>query len=171
MIMRWVGAILVAGGAAAAGLTAIQRLGSHVRLLSALVNALEVMQSEIYFNLVALPELIGQLARRAAPPARPFFAHASKQMKLLGEESFQTLWHKALSETGAEWRTAEKDVLMDLGGLLGRYDSEAQSRAISYAKERMSELLAKAEDERARQSRIYGTLGVACGLAIVIILI
>ncbi len=170
-MIRWLGAILVAGGAAAVGLAAIQRLNTRVRLLSAFVGALEMMQSEIYFNLMPLPELMTQLSQRAAAPARPFFFRCARLMKKLGEESFQTLWHKAVCEAGEDWRSGERETLMDLGALLGRYDCEAQARGVSYAKSRMEALLAKAEQERSRQSRVYGTLGVACGLAIVIILI
>jgi len=170
-MIRWLGAILVAGATTAAGLAAAQRLGARVRLLSAFAHALDIMQSEISFNLTPLPDLMALLVHRAAAPARPFFAHCARLMKKLGDYSFHTLWQKAVSDIGPEWRTGERDTLMDLGAVLGRYDHQAQARALTLAKSRMEALLLKAESERARQSRVFGTLGVACGLAIVIILI
>ena len=170
-MLRWLGAILVAGATSAAGLAAIQRLGARVRLLSAFVTALDVMLAEITFNLTPLPELMSLLSRRSAPPARSFFLHCACLMKRLGEEPFLTLWQKAVGDMGAEWRAGERDVLMDLGAVLGRYDHKAQARAITLAKSRMEALLARAEGERARQGRIFGALGAASGLAIVIILI
>jgi len=170
-MLRWLGAILVAGATSAAGLAAIQRLGARVRLLSAFVAALEIMQAEITFNLTPLPELMSILVRRAAPPARPFFLHCARLLKRLGEESFLTLWQKAVSDMGAEWRAGERDVLMDLGAVLGRYDHKAQARALTLARNRMEALLTHAESERARQGRVFGALGAASGLAIVIILI
>lgn len=171
MIIRWIGAILVAGGTAAAGFSAVQRLHARVRLLHCMISALELMQAEIYFKLTPLPRLMEQMAKRAGAPLRPFFAHAARLMAQLGEHSFQSLWNKAVMDTGGEWKAGERELMADLGGLLGRYDVEAQCRALTYTKGRMERLLTDAEAERARQGRVYGALGVAAGLAIVIILL
>ena len=161
---------MVAGATSAAGLAAIQRMGARVRLLSALSGALELMHSEITFNFTPLPALTALLCRRAAPPVRPFFQHCTRLFQQLGEESVQALWHKAVCEAAVDWRAGEREALMDLGAALGRYDHQAQARALELTQNRIETLLARAESERARQGRVFGTLGVACGLAIVIIL-
>jgi stage III sporulation protein AB len=111
------------------------------------------------------------LARRAAGPVRPFFAHCARLTERLGEEPFHALWQKAVTEAGADWRAGERSAMMDLGGALGRYDQEAQARALTQTRARLETLLTEAEGERTRQGRVYRALGLACGLAIVIILI
>lgn len=169
--MRWIGAILVAGGAAAASLSAVQRLGARVRLLAALMDALEIIRAELQFNLTPLPALMELLASGAPAPARPFFARCARLMDLLGAHSFQALWNKALAETEGAWLTPERELMAALGGMLGRYDAEAQSRAVSYTRARMEALWRGAEEKRARQGRVYGALGLASGLAVVIILL
>ncbi|MDR1157329.1 MAG: stage III sporulation protein AB [Oscillospiraceae bacterium] len=169
--MRWIGAILVAGGASAISLAAVQNLGARVRLLAALTDALELMRAELQFNLTPLPALMEVLADRAPTPARAFFARCARLMTLLGEHSFQALWNKALTETEGAWLPPERELMATLGGLLGRYDAEAQGRAVSYVRERMEALRRCAEEKRIRQSRVYGALGLASGLAVVIILL
>lgn len=170
-MIRWLGAILVAGATTAAGLAAVQRLGARVRLLAAFLTALDIMLAELTFNLTPLPELMQLLSRRAAAPVRPFFAHCARLLQRLGEESFLALWQKTVNDMGAEWRAGERDALMDLGAVLGRYDTKGQARALTLAKTRMEALLTRAEGERLRQGRVFGALGAASGLAIVIILI
>jgi stage III sporulation protein AB len=169
--MRWIGAILVAGGAASVSLAAVQRLGARVRLLAALESALEIMRAELQFNLTPLPALAALLADRAPAPARPFFARCARLMPQLGEHSFQALWNKALAEADELWLTPERELMAALGGMLGRYDAEAQGRAVAYARERMEALWRGAEEKRARQSRVYGAMGLASGLAVIIILL
>ena len=170
-MLQIIGAILVTASTTAVGLAAVQRLGARVTLLSGVVHALEYMQTEIYFNLTPLPVILEHLSRTAAEPLRPFFARCFSYMDRLGDSSFSSLWQCAIQESRSELTGPEAQLLADMGSMLGRYDAEAQSRAISYARTRVEGLLESAEKEKTRQSRIYGVLGVMCGLAIVIILI
>ncbi len=170
-MIRLIGAILVAGGTAAVGAAAVQGLKARARLLSALIGALDIMQSELYFKLTPLPELTERLAREADAPIRPFFKKLSAGMESLGEHSFASLWEHALQACGQFWRQAEKTLLSELGGVLGRYDTEGQTRIIAYIRARLEGLLTQAEADCRQQGRVYGALGVVCGLAMVIIFI
>ncbi len=170
-MIQILGAILVTASTTAVGLAAVQRLGARVTLLSGLVHALEYMQTEIYFNLTPLPVILEHLSQTAAAPLKSFFTRSASYMDKLGDCSFSSLWQCAIQECRNDFQGAEAQLLADMGSMLGKYDAEAQCRAIAYARARVEALLENAEKEKARQGKVYGVLGVMCGLVIVIILI
>ena len=58
-----------------------------------------------------------------------------------------------------------------LGQVLGRYDADSQRRALAEAAAELRALRAEAAEDRRRLGRVYGVLGVAGGLLLVILLI
>ena len=171
-MIRLIGSILVAGGMAAAGLSAVKKLSVHVAALSSMINALEIMQLEICFRLTPIPETVKMLAATAEGPAREFFADCRKRLDSENCSSFQETWNAALREDECMGLSEqERQIISDLGPVLGRYDAEGQEKALGYARRRLEAFLTRAELERGRQGKVYGTLGAVLGILAVIIMI
>lgn len=66
---------------------------------------------------------------------------------------------------------ADLTVLRQVGGVLGRYDSESQMAVLDQAAQRLVQHQAEAEERQGRLGRVYGTLGVASGLFLSIMLL
>jgi len=167
-----IGAGLIICGTTAWGFSAVVRLRRRTKVLSGLIAALELMESELSFKLAALPELMATLSTAAAPEVRGLFVRCAARTDTIGSCSFRRMWRESL-ENSPELllRVEEYECLSELGGVLGRYDLSQQQRALHYAKARLSTFLSRAEEERTRQSRFYGTLGIASGIMAVLILI
>ena len=73
-MLRFLGAVLLTGGAGMLGLGAATRLSRRVRTLYLLTEALERMERELSFRLTSVPELFALLADYIAPPVGTFFA-------------------------------------------------------------------------------------------------
>ena len=172
VLIKILGALMLIGGAAVIGLRAVENLDNRVRLYSALIHALDLMQAEIFFRLTPLPELMEQLSRQIEPPVSLLFQDCFEHMRKKGSGSFSLIWEGTLRRSiGRELSSSALTSLCELGGILGRYDAQTQSNAILHAAKRMESCYESAQREKDRQSRVYGILGVISGLAAVIILL
>ncbi|GHU60655.1 stage III sporulation protein SpoAB [Clostridia bacterium] len=171
-MLRIIGALLVAGGMASAGIMAVWRMGERVRALSGMVAALDIIQTEISFRLTSIPDIIDMLAAGFPPPISSLFTDCQKNIGRLGELPFSAIWAKSVkSFSEGTFKPRERETLLELGNVLGRYDSDGQTQAISYARRRFEGFLQNAEEEKSRQGKVYGALGIASGAAAMIVLI
>lgn len=171
-MLKWIGIILVIGGAAAVGIRAVGQLSTRVRLIRQLIGDLGYMRSEISFNLTPMPELVERLEERSAREGKSFYQTLRTGLARLGDDSFADIWKAAVtSALGPHLKNEELTVLISIGGVLGRYDSEEQVRSIEYACERLQTYLKSAETERSEQGKVYGAVSVLSGIAAIVILI
>ena len=170
-MIKLIGAILITGGMASAGIAAVHKLSARIDLIARLLSALEIMQSEICFRLTPIPEVAEIISKGSRGEVKAMFDIVAEGAKNLGSHSLNTIWGKAVSETCKLLNPEEMYVVVGLGNSLGRYDSENQVSAIEYVRRRLERCLTDAEAEKKRQGRMYGALGLLCGLAVAIIFV
>lgn len=76
-MMRLMGAVLVAFGAAWLGLTAAEELGRKVRRLEQLSIGLELLERELWERGSPLPQVLEELSLRTGEPASTLFAQCA----------------------------------------------------------------------------------------------
>lgn len=171
-MLKMLGALMVILGAGSVGLETVLGFGRRVQVLSSLVSALELMHAELTGRLCPLPELMETLGRSVPRPLSAFFRRVCSGMEELGEKSFAEIWAQELAASPELMlNRSETELLCELGAVLGRYDVNAQARSVLYTKKRMESFLERAEEEKRERSRLAGTLSLAAGAAVVIILI
>ena len=153
------------------GLGAIRKLEGRVTALRALVEALELMERELEFRLTPMQELLEGTARRVGEPAAGFLGACARGLDELGERSLAELWAREAGERLTPLKPRDLEVVLSVGGVLGRYDAEGQRRAIAACREELTGFLAAAAEERRKQGRVYGALGVTAGAFLVILLL
>ena len=170
-MLKLLGGVLLAGGAAAMGYSASAWLARRVRTLRAMLGALELMEREISFRLTPMDRLLDRLARGTPPPAGTFFACCRDGLERLGERTLAEIWREALEQTPLGLGAGELATLAELGELLGRYDAEGQREALSNARLRLEQDLRLAEEEREKKGRVCRALGLTAGAFLVIVLL
>ena len=170
-MLKLLGALLLAGGTAAIGFSAAAGLGRHIRTLRALLEALELMEREISFQLTPMDQLLERLAGRTRSPAGDFFACCRDGLDRLGERSLAGIWRDALAAIPMGLTPQERDTMDGLGDLLGRYDADGQSEALEQARLQLLQDLRRAEEEREKRGRMYRVLGLTAGAFLVIVLL
>ena len=170
-MLRLAGALLLVGGAAFLGFSAAAGLGRRVRSLRSLLGALELMEREIAFRLTPMPDLLDALSARTPPPLSAFFARCRDGLGALGEKDLGQLWREGLEEAPMGLADEELALLAELGEVLGRYDGEGQRAALERTRLALEETLRRAEEDKSRQGRMYGVLGLTAGAFLVIMLI
>lgn len=169
-MVRLLGAVLVAGGAAWAGLSAAEGLKRRVRALDALADGLSLLEQELELDSPPLPELMERLIPRSAGPAKTLFQGCRENLERLNRESFSYSWRR-LTETLPGLDEEARRALSSLGDTLGRCDWQEQQRRVAAVRGRIETLRAQAEEEQRRQGKVCRALGAAGGAFLVILLL
>ena len=169
-MVRLLGAVLVAGGAAWAGLSAAEGLKRRVRALDALVDGLSMLEQELELDSPPLPELMERLISRSAGPARALFQGCRESLDRLSREPFSQSWRR-LTETLPGLDGEALRALEPLGDTLGRCDWQEQQRRVAAVRGRIETLRDRAEEEQRRQGKVCRALGAAGGAFLVILLL
>ncbi len=171
-MIKIIGAILLVGGAAIIGVFASSELAVRARVLEGFLSALDIMRSEIGGRLTPISELMEKLSHESPSPLSNFFSECCEEKNKKPDVPFFLIWSKALSRADyLRLKSNEKDVIKELGSVLGRYGAEEQINAISHSQRRISSLWEAAENDRGRLGKLYAKLGLISGMAVVIILI
>lgn len=169
-MMRLMGAVLVAFGAAWLGLTAAAELGRKVRRLEQLSIGLELLERELWERGSPLPQVLEELSLRTGEPASTLFTQCAAACGRLDREPFPDGWRRLVTEL--EGLTPEgRAALLPLGEVLGRYEAQGQREAIAQARAALDRERERAEGEKLRMGRVYQALGLSGGAFLVILLL
>lgn len=170
-MLRLMGAALLTAGTAALGLGAVGRLDGRVRDLRELLAGVELLQRELGWRLAALPEGLELAAGTAEGRTARFFRLCAEGARHLNGRTFQQVWQEGLDECRFRLDAGDRELLEQLGSVLGRYDGDSQRQALEGAAARLERRQVQAAEERRRLGRVYGVLGMTAGLFLVILLI
>ena len=80
-------------------------------------------------------------------------------------------WEEALEESNTSMTKEDIEVIKNLSNLLGKVDIEGQVNEVELVENFLDTQIELAEEEKQKYVKLYKTLGVTIGLAVVIILI
>ncbi len=171
-MLKILGALCIIGGSSAAGFgfaACVRRQAEQLRELSA---ALSSMRDEIEYRATPLPRLLSELSEQTAGAISELFRFWSEALTAACGASIPYALSCALRRTrrltlGQDGLSA----LQTLAQSLGRFDAEAQLRAISLCTQRIENQIARLESEKPARCRSYRTIGVCAGLALAVILL
>ena len=169
-MMRLMGAVLVAFGAAWLGLTAAEELGRKVRRLEQLSIGLELLERELWERGSPLPQVLEELSLRTGEPASTLFAQCAAACGRLDREPFPDAWRRLVTEL--EGLTPEgRAALLPLGEVLGRFEESGLRSALARAGAELTREAELAREDGEKRGRMYQVLGLTCGGLLVILLL
>lgn len=136
--------------------------------LKELKIALNMFETKIKFTYEPIPNIFNQIAENINPNVGILFKNAANKMK---KKSAGEAWKESLEEFESAINEEDKQILMGLNKLLGKTNLEGQISEIQLTSNFLNHQIEKAEKEEAKNRKMYKTLGVTIGLAIVIILV
>lgn len=151
----------------AIGILKSKKYIDRVNELKEFKNALNMFKTKIKFTYEPIPEIFNQIYESTNSYTGLIFKIASTNMKVLtaGEA-----WNSAIDMDILNINNEDKDILKNLGKQLGETDLEGQINQIELTADFIDEQIVKAEKDREKNEKLYRTLGMTMGLAIVIIL-
>ena len=158
----------------AALLFALRRVGCKKREaegLASLCAMLEQLGGLLESEAAPMPELISALILRSDGYAAAFLKKLDASMDSLGVRSFCELWKCALDTADVVLNTEDRQVLEELGSVLGRYELEAQLRVVESCRAALCRRLDKMRLELPQARRLTLGLSLATSALMGIILI
>ena len=140
----------------------------RVKELKDFENALNIIESKIKFTYEPIPEIFRQTSKLLSENISKIFINASNYMKDLNCEE---AWNKSVKESNTYLNKEDLENIKAFGKMLGKTDKEGQVSHLELSKTFIEMQIKKANDEEEKNAKMYKTLGVIYGLAIVIILI
>lgn len=146
----------------------------HFRQTGALrsyFDMLEQLQGLLESDGSPMPALFALLSERTSDEAGAFIIQLTRDMDKLGEQRFQNLWDRALSENSFFLDEEAKRDIKTLGAVLGRYDNATQLNAINLCREHLRRRLEQRQQTQIQDTRLTLAISASLGLFIGILLI
>lgn len=169
-ILQIIGTILVLVGCGGCGFSMAAECRKLEQNLRQIQNALEILQCEIQCRLTPLPEICGILEKACPGPVGIFFGGLKQELHLPDAGELPVCAGAAASRV-QDLPAPCKRMLLELCATLGRYDTEAQMRAVVAAKDETLRALEELRAGQAGRIRSYRALGLCGGAALAILLL
>ena len=150
------------------GILLSNKYQNRVKELKDMKSALTIFSTKIKFTYEPIPEIFNQISKQIRSNIGEIFKIASENMKSINATDS---WNMALEKSSNSLNKEDIEVLKNLGNLLGRVDLEGQVNEIELVNTFLNTQIEKAEEENKKSSKMYKTLGITVGLAMVIVLI
>lgn len=141
---------------------------ARVEELKEFKNGLTMFETKIKFTYEPIPELFKEISNSLTKNIGAIFENASKLMQT---KSAKESWEEAVSKSRTSLTKEDISVIKKLSKLLGKTDLNGQVSEIELTKSFLDTQIEKAEKECHKNMKLYRTLGVVSGLALVIILL
>lgn len=150
------------------GILVSKKYIDRVNELKEFKNALNLFKTKIRYTYEPIPDIFKEISENVNSNISDVFRNAANKMDILAAGD---AWNLALKIDTLNINDEDRNVLKNLSKLLGKTDLQGQINQIEMTSDYIEEQIQKAEKERSKSERLYRTLGMIIGMAIVIILV
>lgn len=171
-MLKLVGATMVVAASGLSGMAVAGNYSRRPRELRALRSAIQMLETEIAYGATHLPEALALVAGRCDNTAAPLFSRAAAELASMSGVTAAEAWEKSLGGyyPGAALKPQDLLILRGLGSSLGISDREDQIKHLRLAMEQFGAETVRAEEEAARNVKLWSYLGFLGGLMVVLVL-
>ena len=141
---------------------------NRVKELRQFKNILNIIKTKIKFTYEPLAEIFNQISQEKSSKIEEIFENMTYKLAF---ENLKYSWMDAIQEADISITQEDKDILKELGKVLGQTDADSQVNEIEVTESFLNMQIEKAEEARKKNQKMYKTLGVVVGLVFLIILI
>ncbi|HLR80083.1 MAG TPA: stage III sporulation protein SpoIIIAB [Bacillota bacterium] len=170
--MQWIGALLFIGTTTLVGLDISKRLDERPKHIRHMKNALQILEAEILYSQLPLPDAFDTIAKQIPEPISPFFNRLGGQLRQHNRDLYN-VWNREVDELidCSALDANEGEILKQFGRTLGQHDFDQQQKHIHLTVKHLDRELDDARDNQFKYSKMAKSLGLLCGLFIVLLLI
>ncbi|MEW6065423.1 stage III sporulation protein AB [Desulforamulus profundi] len=172
-MLKFLGAAAVVFSCTLIGMTVASSYSRRPGEIRSLLNALQMLETEVSYGATPLPEALTHVAERCDPRVAPLFSRTGEELMTMRGITAREAWETALNQyyPKSALTRADRGILLELGNSLGVSDREDQVKHLVLAKEQLKLEQTKAEEASLKNTKVYNYLGFLGGLTIVLILI
>lgn len=150
------------------GILVSKKYQNRVKELKQIKTLLTIFSTKIKLTYEPIPQIFEEIGNKEKSNINDIFKTASKNMEELPAGK---AWLKALENQNTNLKKEDIEVLKGLSNLLGKVDLEGQINEIQLIDKFLDTQIEKAEEESKKSEKMYKTLGITVGLAMVIVFI
>lgn len=146
---------------------------NRLRLLKEMKYMYQMIQNEILYTGLPLPEIFRSISEKAEPPFKEALMRISRGMNRESGESFAQVWEREMKEilTEIPFSPAQKKLLYQFPESCGLSDQEGQARVIERYLREMDRWIIQMEKEEKSKNKVIMSLGIATGIFLSILLL
>lgn len=167
-IIKYLTLILILSLTSYIGILISKKYLNRVKDLKEMKNALNMFSTKIKFTYEPIPQTFKEISQKTKPNISNIFKNVCEKMNT---ENAGKAWEEALEESNTNMTKEDIEVLKNLSNLLGKVDIEGQVNEVELVENFLDTQIELAEEEKQKYIKMYKTLGITIGLAVVIILI
>lgn len=171
-MLKLVGSAMVVAASGLTGMAVAGNYSRRLRELRSLRSALQVLETEIAYGATPLKEALAQVSDRSDQFIGPLFSRAADELSDMSGVTASEAWERALNYYYPSTALKPQDlfILRNLGSSLGVSDREDQLKHLQLAMEQIGRETIVAEEEAARNVKMWSYLGFLGGLMLVLVL-
>lgn len=153
------------------GILLAKKYENRVKELKQIKSSLNMFSTKIQLTYEPIPNIFEELSRKEninCKNVKNIFKNAYEKMTTIPAGQ---AWIEALDKTNTNLNKEDIEVLKGLSNLLGKVDMQGQINEIEVVENFINMQIEKAEEENKKNKKMYKTLGITAGLALVIIFI
>lgn len=153
------------------GILKASQVRKRPREIRGMINALALLDTEIYWGVTPLPEAFKILQDRTEPPWKEFFSKLEE--KLRRGENAARAWERSIQEERKKTCLSEEDwrIIKEIGKGLGRSDRNEQHKQLELVQKHLASIDENARQQADRKAKMWSYLGFLGGMAVVIIIL
>ncbi len=167
MMMRFVASAAFAAAGGIVGFAFAEKLRREQKLCALIVRLLQRTAFLVGYRCDDVYSVCAELRRDSELSALTFLESLPKSFE--SGENFRICWENAVRSAG--FADDEEDVLLKLGNIIGRSDSESQVDSIRWLERTLSETEKKRSEAYLRKGRLYRSVGLLFGVMVGILVI
>jgi len=173
IFMNALGIILIMASTGLIGLYYSNIDGYRISDLLEMKRAISILQSEIEFTGTPLSEAAANVALRTKGSVSRIFERLSGLIETNKQDSISAIWESAYSPAAAEAYFSKKDSeqFMEFGNALGYLDGNMQIKNITLLLDYIDSQIDELNECKAKNRKMYRSVGFLTGLLIVVVLI
>ena len=170
-MMRAVGAFTILLAALSLGVCILLERKRRRSCLRQLCTSLDLLEAELGTNAKPLADMFRDLSSQSEGDMLHFFHFLSEGFAYLDRISFFELWKEAVGLCLPQLTSRERDELIRLGGVLGKYELSRQCAALERCTSFLREELNRQQERSRGEDKLMLALPTALGLLLVILLL
>lgn len=180
--MRYVGILIMAAAAIAAGFMAADRWKERLEILQRFRQMVYHLKGQIIYANATLPEALAEVGGRfltghekeesyLQEPGK-LFMRVCTRMEHAEGIPFSEIWREEIMQLPKDFPmgSSDRENLAEIGKNLGYADSAMQERTLLFYLEQTDDSIEYLKKELENRTKLYRSLGMAAGLFIMIVL-
>ena len=172
MLFKIIGVLVIIGSSSYIGFLIADYYKDRPELLKSLQLSLQMLETEMLYLSTPLPNAFRNISEKCDDKIRDLFNVIIDTLDNKKEYTASESWEIAINTfyKNSVLNNTDKEILLSLAHYLGETDKKNQLKKIKYTLSELSKQEQEAENNRAKNEKIWRYIGVLTGISIVLII-